>query len=121
MQRGRKAGQFLENLPLTLTLFLHDPCTRFILGVIGILSKKLPIFRPFYTLSMHRRLTNSSILSCYTVDLHYSQLEPTFGTKFKKSETKNSVPTHGAYNIDNNKSKFIGISNKIEKRPNVQI
>ena len=55
------------------------------------------------------------------MDLHYSQLEPTFGTKFKKSETKNSVPTHGAYNIDNNKSKFIGISNKIEKRPNVQI
>ena len=48
-----------------------------------IFGKILPIFRPFYTLAMHRP-TYSSTLSCYTVNLHYSHLKATFGTKLIK-------------------------------------
>ena len=59
-----------------------------ILGVTGILSKKLPIFRPFYTFAKHRRPRWCSNESCYTVNFHYSQLEATFGTKFIKIRDK---------------------------------
>ena len=80
----------------------YDP-VKIVLEVISILNEKLSIFRPFYTLAMHKRLTYSSsrAVSCCKVNLYYSHLEieATFGTKFIKIGTKYSVPTHDPYRL----------------------
>ena len=82
----------------------YDP-VKIVLEVISILNEKLSIFRPFYTLAMHKWLTYSSsrAVSCCNckVNLYYSHLEieATFDTKFIKIGTKNSVPTHDLYRL----------------------
>ena len=43
---------------------------------------------------------NAQEAHIHTVNLHNSQLEATFCTKFIKIREKNSVPTHGAYYVD---------------------